>query len=64
MPGKPIILALGNNDSDCGDYQIDPSHLAVVVFVHDDKTKHVLQAGYVDLGSESTHPTLEANIVR
>jgi len=24
MPGKPIILALGNNDSDCGDYQINP----------------------------------------
>ena len=24
LPGKPIILALGNNDSDCGDYQIDP----------------------------------------
>jgi hypothetical protein len=24
VPGKPVILALGNNDSDCGDYQIDP----------------------------------------
>ena len=45
-------------------YQIGPAHLAVVIFVHDDKTKHVLQAGYVDLGSETTHPTLEANNVR
>jgi len=24
VPGKPVILSLGNNDSDCGDYQIDP----------------------------------------
>lgn len=24
LPGKPIILALGNNDSDCGDYEITP----------------------------------------
>lgn len=24
VPGKSVILALGNNDSDCGDYQIDP----------------------------------------
>jgi tetratricopeptide (TPR) repeat protein len=31
--------------------QIDDAHLAVVVFVQDDKTRHVLQAGYVDLGS-------------
>jgi hypothetical protein len=22
--GKPVILALGNNDSDCGDYEIEP----------------------------------------
>jgi thiol-disulfide isomerase/thioredoxin len=45
-------------------YQIDPAHLAVVVFVHDDKTKHVLQAGYIDLGRETAHPTLEASNVR
>jgi tetratricopeptide (TPR) repeat protein len=32
--------------------QIDRAHLAVVVFVQDDKTKHVLQAAYVDLGAE------------
>lgn len=24
MPDKPIFLALGNNDSDCGDYEIEP----------------------------------------
>lgn len=24
MPGVPIYAALGNNDSDCGDYQLDP----------------------------------------
>ena len=36
--------------------------LAVVVFVQDDKTRHVLQAGYVDLGtSAGASPTTEAN---
>jgi sphingomyelin phosphodiesterase acid-like 3 len=24
LPGVPVYAALGNNDSDCGDYQIDP----------------------------------------
>ena len=24
VPGKPVILALGNNDSECGDYEIEP----------------------------------------
>lgn len=24
LPGKPVIVALGNNDSDCGDYEIEP----------------------------------------
>jgi thiol-disulfide isomerase/thioredoxin len=42
--------------------QIDRADLAVVVFVQDDKTKHVLQAGYVNLGTPAvTHPTTEAN---
>ena len=42
--------------------QIDRADLAVVVFVQDDKTKHVLQAGYVDLAAPvSPHPTTEAN---
>ena len=42
--------------------QIDRANLAVVVFVQDDKTKHVLQAGYVDLGAPAgAHPTTEAN---
>jgi thiol-disulfide isomerase/thioredoxin len=32
-------------------YQIDRNNLAVVVFVQDAKTRHVLQAAYVDLGA-------------
>ena len=43
-------------------YQINRGNLAVVVFVQDDKTRHVLQAGYVDLGtSAGVSPTTEAN---
>jgi thiol-disulfide isomerase/thioredoxin len=43
-------------------YQINRGNLAVVVFVQDDKTRHVLQAGYVDLGtSAGVGPTTEAN---
>jgi hypothetical protein len=42
-------------------YRINPNDLAVVVFVQDDKTKHVLQAAYVDLAPESTHPTTESH---
>jgi len=42
--------------------QIDRTGLAVIVFVQDEKTKHVLQAGYVDLGAPAgTRPTTEAN---
>jgi len=43
--------------------QINRADLAVVVFVQDDKSKHVLQAAYVDLGTApGTRPaTLEAN---
>lgn len=42
--------------------QINRTGLAVVVFVQDDKTRHVLQAGYVDLGTPGgTRPTTEAN---
>ena len=36
-------------------YQIDAHNLALVVFVQDDETRHVLQAGYVDLGTDSDH---------
>ena len=25
LPGVPVYAALGNNDSDCGDYQLDPN---------------------------------------
>ena len=43
-------------------YQINRGNLAVVVFVQDDKTRHVLQAGYVDLGTAAgASPTTEAN---
>lgn len=42
-------------------YQINRADLAVVVFVQDDKTKHVLQSVYVDLAAESgTRPVTEA----
>jgi thiol-disulfide isomerase/thioredoxin len=44
-------------------YQIDRGDLAVVVFVQDDKTKHVLQAAYIDLGTGS-HTTTETTQVR
>ncbi len=42
-------------------YQIDASGLAVVVFVQDGKTKHVLQAAYVDLASGGPHTVTEAS---
>jgi thiol-disulfide isomerase/thioredoxin len=45
-------------------YQIQPNDLAVVVFVQENESKHVLQAAFVDLSSEAPHPTLEANNVR
>jgi thiol-disulfide isomerase/thioredoxin len=41
-------------------YQINRSNLAVVVFVQEDKTKHVLQAGYIDLGERGL-PATEAS---
>jgi thiol-disulfide isomerase/thioredoxin len=42
-------------------FQINRNHLAAVVFVQDDKTKHVLQAAYVDLGTPAgTRSTNEA----
>jgi thiol-disulfide isomerase/thioredoxin len=42
--------------------EINRADLAVVVFVQDDKTKHVLQASYIDLATPAgAHPTTEAN---
>ena len=42
--------------------QIGRADLAVVAFVQDDKTRHVLQAGYVDLGAPAgARPATEAN---
>ena len=42
--------------------QIDRADLAVVAFVQDDRTKHVLQAAYVDLGAPAgARPATEAN---
>ncbi|HUA64005.1 MAG TPA: hypothetical protein VML19_34995 [Verrucomicrobiae bacterium] len=40
-------------------YQIDRGNLAVVVFVQDMKTKHVLQTAYVDLGQEAPHTSAD-----
>jgi hypothetical protein len=40
---------------------INRGNLAVVVFVQDDKTKHVLQAAYIDLGQDAVRPVTEAN---
>lgn len=45
-------------------YEINRNHLAVVIFVHDAKTRRVLQSGFVDLAGEAPHPTFEANIAR
>ncbi len=42
--------------------QINRADLVVVVFIQDDKTKHVLQSAYVDLSTgPASHPTTEAN---
>ncbi len=41
--------------------RINRANLAVVVFVQDDKTKHVLQAAYIDLGQEPARTVTEAN---
>jgi thiol-disulfide isomerase/thioredoxin len=38
-------------------YQIDRGNLAVVVFVQDSKTKHILQAAFVDLNPAGPHVT-------
>jgi thiol-disulfide isomerase/thioredoxin len=42
-------------------YQIDRANLAVVVFVQDAKTKHILQSAYVDLNPSTPHVSTEAN---
>jgi thiol-disulfide isomerase/thioredoxin len=45
-------------------YEINRNDLAVVVLVQDDKTHHVLQAAYIDLGTPAgTRPTTESNTV-
>ena len=42
-------------------YKIDRGDLAVVAFVQDDRTKHVLQAAYIDLAAgAAAHPVTEA----
>jgi tetratricopeptide (TPR) repeat protein len=42
--------------------RIDPARVAVVAFVQDDKTGHVLQAAYADLGTPAgARPATEAN---
>jgi len=42
-------------------YQIAPNDLAVVVFVQESESKHMLQAAYADLSADAPHPTQEAN---
>jgi hypothetical protein len=42
-------------------YQIDRGNLGVVVFVQDAKTKHILQAAFVDLNASAPHVSTEAN---
>jgi thiol-disulfide isomerase/thioredoxin len=41
-------------------YEIAHSNLVVVVFVQDSKTKHVLQAGFIDLSVPSEHRITES----
>jgi thiol-disulfide isomerase/thioredoxin len=45
-------------------FEINRNELAVVVFVHDEKSKHVLQTAYVDLAGGTPPTTLEANRIR
>jgi hypothetical protein len=41
-------------------YEIEHGNLAVVVFIQDEKTKHVLQAGFVDLSVPVEHRITES----
>jgi hypothetical protein len=43
-------------------YAINRGNLAVVAFVQDTKTKHVLQAAWVDLGTAGVRRSTEANV--
>lgn len=66
LPGKPIFVALGNNDSSCGDYQIDPAgtylaatremvrDLAGPEYLADDFDQTYLAGGYY----AARHPTV------
>jgi thiol-disulfide isomerase/thioredoxin len=42
-------------------YQIDRGHLAIVVFVQDAKTKHILQSAFVDLNPSAPYVSTDAN---
>jgi sphingomyelin phosphodiesterase acid-like 3 len=67
LPGKPIFVSLGNNDSSCGDYMIDPggSYLAATremvralagpELVADDFDQSYLAGGYF-AAQHPTHP--------
>jgi sphingomyelin phosphodiesterase acid-like 3 len=50
LPGKPIFVSLGNNDSSCGDYRIDPggSYLAATREIVRDLAGPELLAGDFD----------------
>ncbi len=71
LPGKPLILALGNNDSACGDYEIEPGggYLAAIR----DTVRRLAGADRVAPGFDKTyaaggyyavrHPTLDNTVV-
>ncbi|WP_210485401.1 metallophosphoesterase [Microvirga antarctica] len=66
VPGRPVVVALGNNDSDCGDYRIEPGgaflaatldivrELAGAHLVAKDFEQTYRAAGYYSM----RHPTL------
>jgi hypothetical protein len=66
LPGKPIFIAIGNNDADCGDYAIEPGgpflsatlegvRRAAVGHASADFEKTWRAGGYY----EARHPTIE-----
>ena len=44
-------------------YEIEHTDLAVVVFVQDARTKHVLQSGFIDLGVPKEHRLTETDVL-
>lgn len=71
MSGKPVIVTLGNNDSDCGDYEIEPGggYLAatretVRKLVGADRVASDFDATYAAGGYYAArHPTVENTLI-